>query len=41
MQNCAAAIFEILIFRNFSGGQSPKLSENGENVNFDPLKNCE
>ena len=38
IQNHIAAIFEILIFRHFSGGQSSKFSENGENLNFDPLK---
>ena len=36
-----AAISEILIFRDFSGGQSPKFCQNGENLNFDPLKNRE
>ena len=38
IQNLIAAIFEILIFRDFSGDQSLKFSENGENVNFEPTK---
>ena len=33
--NFNTAIFEILIFRNFSGGQSPKFCQNGEN--YDPI----
>ena len=41
IQKRYAAIFEILIFRDFSGGQSPKFSENDKNLNFDPLKNRE
>ena len=41
IQNRTAAIFEILIFCDFSGGQSPNFSENDVNLNFDPLKNCE
>ena len=36
-----AAIFEILIFRDFSGGQIPKMADLDQNLDFDPLKNCE
>ena len=36
---CYEVIFEILIFRNFSGGQSLKFCQNDENLNFNPLKN--
>ena len=35
IQEPYAAIFEMLIFRNFSGGQSPKFCQNGEN--YDPI----
>ena len=38
---CTTAIFDILIFDNFSGSRSPKLSKNAKNLNFDPLKNRE
>ena len=31
IQKSDAAIFEILIFRNFSGGQSPNFGQNGRN----------
>ena len=41
VQKRYAAIFEILIFRDISGGQSPKFCSKGENLNFDPLKNRE
>ena len=39
LQKRYAANFEILIFRDFSGGQSRTFCENGKNLNFDPLKN--
>ena len=35
------AIFEILIFRNFSGGHSPKMADLDQNLDIDPLKNHE
>ena len=41
IQKSGAAICEILIFRDFSVGLSPKFSENCENLNFDLLKNSE
>ena len=41
IQKSGAAIFEILIFRDFSGGQSPKMADLDQNMDFDPLKNCE
>ena len=41
MQKSDAAIFEILIFRNFSGGQSSNFRHFDKILNFDPLKNCE
>ena len=39
-QNRTAAIFETLIFRDFSEGQNPKISQIGE-LNFDPQNNRE
>ena len=39
-QRSTAAIFEMLIFRDSVGGQSPKYSQIGKNFNFDPLKYC-
>ena len=41
IQKSGAAIFEILIFRDFSGGQSPKMADLDQNLDFDPLKNRE
>ena len=41
IQKSDAAIFEILIFRDFSGGQSPKMADLDQNLAFDPLKNRE
>ena len=38
IQKLYAVIFEILGFRDFSGGQSPKFCQNGENWNFGLLK---
>ena len=38
IQKRYAAIFEILIFRNFLVGQSSKFCQNGKNLTFDPLK---
>ena len=32
IQKSGLAIFEILIFRDFSGGQSPKFCQNEENL---------
>ena len=39
IQKRYAGIFEILIFGDFSGASSLKFCQNGENLNFDPLKN--
>ena len=39
IQKSDAAIFEILIFRDFSGGQSPNFCPNRPFLDFDPLKN--
>ena len=36
-----AVIFEILIFRDFSGGQSPNFDPNRSFLDFEPLKNRE
>ena len=41
IQKSGAAIFEILIFRNFSGGQSPNFGPKRPFLDFDPLKNRE
>ena len=41
IQKSDAAIFEILIFRDFSGGQSPNFGPNRPFLDFDPLKNRE
>ena len=41
IQKHYAAIFEILIFRDFSGGQSPNFGPNRSFLDFDPLKNRE
>ena len=41
IQNLTAAIFETLTCHNFPRGQSLKFSENGKNLNFETLKNCE
>ena len=41
IQKSDTAIFEILIFRNFSGGQSPNFGPNWPFLDFDPLKNRE
>ena len=41
IQKSGLAIFEILIFRDFSGGQSPKMADLDQNLDFDPLKNRE
>ena len=41
IQKSYAAIFEILIFRVFSGGQSPKMADLDQNLDFEPLKNRE
>ena len=38
IQKSDAGIFEILIFRDFSGGQIPKFSKKYQNLKFDPLK---
>ena len=38
IQKSGAAIFEILIFRDFSGGQSPNMTDLDQNLDFDPLK---
>ena len=39
IQKIDAAIFEILIFRDFSGGQSPNFGPSRPFLDFDPLKN--
>ena len=36
IQKSDAAIFEILIFRDFSGGQSPNFGPNQPFLDFDP-----
>ena len=41
VQKRYAAIFEILIFQDFSLDQSPKFCENDEKLSFDPLRNRE
>ena len=41
LQKSYVAIFEILIFLDFSGGQSPKMADLDQNLDFDPLKNSE
>ena len=41
IQKSDAAIFEILIFRDFSGGQSSNFCHFGKILDFDPLKNRE
>ena len=41
MQKSGSAIFEIFIFRDFSGGQSPKMADLDQNLDFNPLKNLE
>ena len=41
IQKSGAAIFEILIFCDFSGGQSPKMADFDQNLDFDPMKNRE
>ena len=37
MQKSDAEIFDILIFRNFSGGQSPNFCPNGRKQHFDKI----
>jgi len=39
IQKSGLAIFEILIFRDFSGGESPNFDPNRPFLDFDPLKN--
>ena len=39
MQKSGLAIFEILIFRDFSGGQSPKMADLDQNLDLIALKN--
>ena len=41
IQKSDAAIFEILNFHDFSGGESPKIADFDQNLDFDPLKNRE
>ena len=41
IQKSDVAIFEILIFWHFSGVQSPKMANLDQNLDLDPLKNCE
>ena len=40
-QKSGAANIEILIFRGFPANQSPKMAVFDQNLDFDPLKNCE
>ena len=41
IQKSGTGIFEILIFHNFSGGQSPNFGQNWPFLDFDRLKNLE
>ena len=36
IQKSGSAIFEILIFRDFSGGQSPKMADLDQNFELSP-----
>ena len=41
IQKSDVAIFEMLIFRDFSGGQSPNFGQNRPFLDFDPPNNSE